>query len=307
MYTYGPVPSRRLGQSLGVSLIPPKTCSFTCVYCQLGRTTRMQVKRESFFPREDIFSEIVERMAIITPDYLSFVGDGEPTLSKDLGWFIRQCKKSWNIPIAVITNSSLLHLKDVREDLMEADVILPSLDAGCEKTYKAVNRPHHDIKYDSIVDGLIQLREEFKGQIWLEVMLVKDINDADDELEAIGEKVGKINPDRVYVMVPSRPPAEKWVSPPSPETIIKAQKVLTGAVALAERETGEFGLDEFSCTNEAILGIGSRHPLRYEQALEIEENFSKAGEVDRMLENKELVIVKFDNVDYVLPGFFRRG
>ena len=152
-----------------------------------------------------------------------------------------------------------------------------------------------------------RLKDEFKGQIWLEVMLVKGVNDADDELEAIGEKVKKINPDRVYVMVPSRPPAEKWVRPPSPETIIKAQKILTGAVALEERETGEFGLEEFEGANDAILGIGTRHPLRYEQALKIEQSFSETGEVKRMLDKNELVIVKFDDVEYVLPGFFRRG
>jgi len=147
-YVYGPVPSRRLGRSLGVNPIPFKTCNYSCVYCQLGRTLHLINERKSFFPKDDILEEILESVKIHKGkiDYITFVGEGEPTLNKDLGWLIRKAKDRTNLKIAVITNGALLYREDVKEDLLAADVVLPSLDAGSEETFKKINRPHKDLK-----------------------------------------------------------------------------------------------------------------------------------------------------------------
>ena len=307
MYTYGPVPSRRLGRSLGVSPIPPKTCSYSCVYCQLGRTNRKQITREGFYPKEDILAEIAQLMEVSSPDYITFVGDGEPTLCKDLGWLIGQCKEKWTNPVAVITNGSLLFLEDVRHDLKKADVVLPTLDAGNEKTFKTINKPHGHIKYDAMLQGLVDFRSGYSGQIWLEVMLVKGLNDTEDELLNIRQAVDMIQPDRVYVVIPIRPPAESWVKPPDPVTILKAQQILGEAIPLTGLESGQFGLQEFSDARQAIMGIASRHPLRREQAADIEKTFSAPETVKQMLEAKELVEVEYNGNKYLLPGYFIRG
>ena len=307
MYTYGPVPSRRLGRSLGVSPIPPKTCSYSCVYCQLGRTNRKQITRESFYQKEDILAQIAQLMEVSSPDYITFVGDGEPTLCKDLGWLIGQCKEKWTIPVAVITNGSLLFLEDVRHDLKKADVVLPTLDAGNEKTFKTINRPHGHIKYDAMLQGLVDFRSGYSGQIWLEVMLVKGLNDTEDELLNIRQAVDMIQPDRVYVVIPIRPPAESWVKPPDPVTILKAQQILGEAIPLTGLESGQFGLQEFSDARQAIMGIASRHPLRREQAADIEKTFSAPEMVKQMLRDKEIVEVEYNGNKYLLPGYFIRG
>jgi len=307
MYVYGPVPSRRLGRSLGVSPIPPKTCSYTCVYCQLGRTTDLQIKRESYFPKEDILADIISSAPEGKTDYVTFVGDGEPTLNKDLGWLIQHTRDRLHLPVAVITNGSLLSRKDVREDLGMADVIIPTLDAGNEMTFRAVNRPHRNISFDSMLRGQIDFRREYSGQVWIEVMLVKGLNDTEEELQSIKHAIDMIEPDRVYVLTPIRPPAESWVKPSDPQTILRAQEIFGGAVSVTELETGQFGLTEFTNARQAIMEIGSRHPLRSEQATEIELMFSESGVVRQMIENKELVNFKYNGVDYLLPEHFARG
>ncbi|MEW5993618.1 MAG: radical SAM protein [Candidatus Zixiibacteriota bacterium] len=307
MYTYGPVPSRRLGLSLGVSPIPPKTCSYTCVYCQLGWTTHLQTRRDSFFASADILGEIIQHSRSTKYDYLTFVGDGEPTLYKDLGWLIRKSKSTLRHPIAVITNGSLLSQSDVRRELLEADVVIPSLDAGNEKMFRAVNRPHRSLTFNEMVLGQIDFRLEFSGQIWLEVMLVRGLNDTDKELQSIAKAVNDIQPDRVYITTPIRPPAEPWVEPPDVTTILKAQQVIGGAAAITALESGDFGLSEFVSAKKAIIEIGSRHPLRMEQANEIERSFSELGVVRHMLEDKELIQVEYNGHKYVLPAHFVRG
>ncbi len=307
MYTYGPVPSRRLGRSLGVSPIPPKTCSYSCVYCQLGRTDRLTPQRASFFPKEDIFSEIKDQLASSEVDFITFVGDGEPTLSADLGWLIQMCKKHSSKPIAVITNGSLLHRQDVRSDLREADVVLPTLDAGNEEIFKRINRPHGEISFDTMLQGQVDFRREFNGQIWLEVMLVHGLNDTEEALKDISKAVKQINPDRIYITTPIRPPAEAWVKPPRPEGIIRAQEILGKTFTIAENESGGFGLESFTNAKDAIIEIGSRHPLRQEQALEIEIIFSEPGTLEKLLEEQELVRIPYNETEYLLPRHFIRS
>lgn len=306
-FTYGPVPSRRLGRSLGVSPIPAKTCTYTCVYCQLGRTTNLISARQSFYKKEDILDEILARGKDSRFDYVTFVGDGEPTLCKDLGWLIEETKKNLQAQTSVITNGSLLSREDVRSDLKHADVVMPTLDAGNEKTFRAVNRPHRGITFDAMLRGLIDFRHEYSGQIWLEVMLVKDVNDSEQELLGLGKAVDMVAPDRVYVVTPIRPPAESWVEPPSPETIIMAQELIGKAIPMVGRESGQFGSREFGDARQAILEIGSRHPLRQDQANEIEGTFGISGIIDQMLCNGELIRTVYGGAVYLLPGHFTRG
>ncbi|MCK4657075.1 MAG: radical SAM protein [candidate division Zixibacteria bacterium] len=307
MYVYGPVPSRRLGRSLGVSPIPPKTCSYTCIYCQLGRTDHLQIERESFYPREDILAEIIARGQETNPDYLTFVGDGEPTLSSDLGWLIDQSNKKLHLPVAVITNGSLLSREGVRRDLQGANVVVPTLDAGNEKVFRAMNRPHRNITFDYMLQGLIRFRQEYTGQLWIEVMLVKNVNDGVEELENIKRSIDKVGPDRVYILTPIRPPAESWVRQPDPETILRAQEIMGQATAIAGLESGEFGLQEFLDAKQAILEIGSRHPLRLSQAKKIETKFSEPKLIEQMLGEGLLVKVEYSDEVYLLPGHFLRG
>ncbi len=301
MFAYGPVPSRRLGRSIGVSPIPPKTCSYSCVYCQLGRTNHLQVKRESFYPKEEILNDIRRIVEKAPADYITFVGDGEPTLCKDLGWLIHESKKGFSLPIAVITNGSLFYCEDVRGDLEEADVVLPTLDAGTQEIFKEINRPHKKITFDKMLKGLVDFRKEYSGKIWLEVMLVKDLNDAKETLSRTKIALDRIRPDRVYVAAPIRPPAESWVEPTTPDRILLAQKILGESWDITCRESGEFGVSEFSNAHEAIYEICSRHPLREEQALEIERKFSQEGAIEQMVRISELVKIEYQDETYILP------
>lgn len=306
MYAYGPVPSRRLGRSLGVSPITQKTCSYNCIYCQLGQTGKLQVKRESFYPKEDILSDIEKIMNPANVDYITFVGDGEPTLCKDLGWLIKSCKQKWQLPVAVITNGSLFFMEDVRQDLKSSDVVLPTLDAGSEDVYRTLNRPHASIGFEEMLQGQVGFRKEYQGKIWLEVMLVKGVNDSDESLLEIKDAIEQVKPDRIYISVPIRPPAKPGVRPPEPERIIRAHEILNTALDLTDYESGEFGLDNFPDLRTTIIEICSRHPLREEQARDINERFSKAESIDTMLSDGSLVRVEYQNVSYLLPANFIR-
>ncbi len=306
MYAYGPVPSRRLGRSLGVSPIPHKTCSYNCIYCQLGQTGKLQVKRESFYPKEDILSDIGKVMNFANADHITFVGDGEPTLCKDLGWLIKSCKNKWQIPVAVITNGSLFFMEDVRQDLKSSDVVLPTLDAGSEEVYRTLNRPHGSIGFEEMLQGQVDFRKEYPGKIWLEVMLVKGVNDSDGSLLEIKDAIEQVKPDRIYISVPIRPPAKPGVRPPEPERIIRAHEILGTALDLTDRESGEFGLDNFTDLRTTIIEICSRHPLREEQARDIEGRFPGAESIDTMLSDGSLGRVEYQNVSYLLPSNFIR-
>jgi wyosine [tRNA(Phe)-imidazoG37] synthetase (radical SAM superfamily) len=306
MHAYGPVPSRRLGRSLGISPIPRKTCSYNCIYCQLGQTDKLQVKRESFYPKEDILSDIETVMNSSNVDYITFVGDGEPTLCKDLGWLIKSCKNKWQIPVAVITNGSLFFMEDVRQDLKISDVVLPTLDAGSEKVYRTLNRPHRSIGFEEMLQGQVDFRKEYPGQIWLEVMLVKDVNDSDKSLLEIKDAIEQVKPDRIYISVPIRPPAKPGVRPSEPERIMRAHEIFGTTLYLTDYESGEFGLDNFPDLRTTIIEICSRHPLREEQARDIDKRFSGPGSIDTMLSDGSLVRVEYQNVSYLLPANFIR-
>ncbi len=304
MYAYGPIPSRRLGRSIGVSPIPAKTCTDSCVYCQLGRTNHLQLQRESFFPKEDILRDMLILADPATADVITFVGDGEPTLNRDLGWLIHQIKQVSSLPVAVITNGALLQQPEVRNNLAEADIVLPSLDAGTDYLFRQINRPHGQLDFAKVVQGLIDFRKEYSGKLWLEVMLVKGLNDNERALKAIKEQADEVNPDRIYITTPIRPPAEKWVQPPTPDRILKAQKILRSAANISDLEQGEFGLDQFAGVQEAVREIATRHPLREEQARTIAQKFDQEQELLDMIRKGEFVRYQYGQTTYLIPREF---
>ncbi|MCK4275198.1 MAG: radical SAM protein, partial [Phycisphaerae bacterium] len=208
-YIFGPVPSRRLGRSLGVDLVPFKTCTYDCVYCQLGRTTCKTVQRKEYVPLEDVLQELRSKLSS-QPDYITLSGSGEPTLYSKTGELIDRIKAMTNIPVAVLTNGSLLWQAEVRSQLMNADLVVPSLDAGDEAMFQAVNRPHEDITFERMLDGLIEFRREFQGQYWLEVMFLAGHNAIHSEAQNLAECVSLIKPDRVQLNTATRPPAEDY-------------------------------------------------------------------------------------------------
>jgi wyosine [tRNA(Phe)-imidazoG37] synthetase (radical SAM superfamily) len=223
---YGPVPSRRLGISLGVDIIPYKICSFNCIYCECGKNTQLTVERKDFIPVEVVIEEINDYLSKNPyPDFITVSGSGEPTLHLKLGELLKTLKKLHpDVKIAVLTNSSLIHLKEVREELYFADVILPSLDAALERSFKLINRPHSSIKLEEIIKGLIELRKEIKSvsidrQIWLEIFIVEGINTDDENISALKKACIDINPDRIQLNTLDRPGAESWVKPASKSTL----------------------------------------------------------------------------------------
>jgi len=219
-FVYGPVPSRRLGLSLGINITPFKTCTLDCVYCQCGRTTKKTLERRSFFPVEEILAAV--RSAVrpsplnphpTPPDFLTFSGEGEPTLNRDIGRLIRSLKRAYAIPVAVITNSTLMPDPQVRRDLYAADLVVPSLDAADQRTFARVDRGHRDLCVADIIVGLKSFRRYYRGRMWLEIMLVKGINDSVEHVVALRKAVWEIGPDRVQLNTVVRPPAEESAIP----------------------------------------------------------------------------------------------
>ncbi|MDD5032494.1 MAG: radical SAM protein [Patescibacteria group bacterium] len=227
-YFYGPVPSRRLGFSLGVNLTPKKLCTFNCVYCQLGETTKKTIKRFFYVDPVELKKEltkIINRNPKI--DYISISGSGEPTLHKSLDKIIDTIREATNnkYRVCVITNSSLLYKKEVRKELEKADLIIPSLDAATNKSFSRIDKPHKQITLKKIVDGLINLRKEFKGKIWLEIMLLGGINDSLKEAGIFKKLVAKIKPDKVQLNLPIRP-AGASIALPDYERVKKIKKII---------------------------------------------------------------------------------
>jgi wyosine [tRNA(Phe)-imidazoG37] synthetase (radical SAM superfamily) len=210
-YLYGPVPSRRLGRSLGIDLVPFKTCTYDCIYCQLGRTTSKTMERRPYAPIHDILDELKIKLATgEAPDYISLAGSGEPTLHSEIGELIGKIRELTEIPVAVLTNGSLLYLPEVREDLMRADLVIPSLDAGDHTIFQYVNRPHREISFDNMVNGLIDFTDDYPGQVWLEVLLVSGVTSMAADVEKIAGWANKISPARVQLNTVCRPAAEDY-------------------------------------------------------------------------------------------------
>ncbi|WP_010664340.1 radical SAM protein [Marinilabilia salmonicolor] len=214
-YLFGPVPSRRLGMSLGIDLIPKKVCSLNCVYCEVGKTTKLTVDRMEYIKYDKVIAELKQFMSNDPKiDYITFSGSGEPTLNSRIGEVLKYIKKNYPlIKTAVLTNGTLFFDQHVRKELFQANVILPSLDAASQSAFEKINRPEPSLKVESYIQGLIDLRKEYKGRIWLEVFILKNYNDSKEELDLLKNAVLKINPDIIQLNTLDRPGTEAGLVP----------------------------------------------------------------------------------------------
>jgi wyosine [tRNA(Phe)-imidazoG37] synthetase (radical SAM superfamily) len=300
-HVYGPVPSRRLGFSLGVDIVPLKTCSFNCIYCQLGRTKKRTVLRRKFFSSREILSSIREAVhSGRKVDFITFSGSGEPTLNRSIGKLIREIKKLAPIPVAVLTNSSLLSQKFVRKSLLEAEVVIPSLDAATARTFRKVNRPEPSLKIEAIIDGLESFRREFKGQIWLEVMLVKGVNDSPADIEALKKAIARIKPDRVQLNTVVRPPAEKWALPLSRRELEAIKQRLGGRTEVVADFRKKPQPKAVESLDEPVLSLVARRPATVREIAAALG--SKEADVRRQLsglmQRKKIRIVRHKGRDF---------
>ncbi len=284
-YTYGPVPSRRLGRSLGVDLVPLKTCDYDCIYCQLGSTSRTTLERREYVPVDEVVRDVAERLEDAPrPDYVTLAGSGEPTLHSRFGEVAERTREITDVPIALLTNGSLFYLPEVRAGCAAVDLVLPSLDAGDEETFRCINRPDPELRLEKVVEGLVALGEEFEGRIWLEVFVVQGVNSSDAQVKRIRAQVVRIQPDRVQINTAVRPPAEGSVTAPSWERLVeirdmlgpRAEIVAAAAAspldpeAKAEKREVLDLLLRRPCTLEDIaegLGIHRNQAVKYLQAL----------------------------------------
>jgi len=279
-YVYGPVPSRRMGLSVGMEPIPADTCNYSCVYCQLGRTRHMSNQRKPFFKVGDMLEELEMYLEDVKDyDVVTLVGDGEPTLFEGLGDLIRGIKSITDKPVAVITNGALLYQKSVRDDLMEAHLVLPSLDAYDERSFKAVNRPYGTISFRKVLKGLKEFSKQYRGQLWIEIMLVKGMNDSDKALHAFSEILGQIKYEKVFVNAPVRPPAESYVESPEDHVIEKFARELKGYSInqLTESEFSSGIKDDF----QAVISIIGRHPMNQHEISSFIK--SRGGDAEEVL------------------------
>lgn len=260
-YIYGPVPSRRLGLSLGVDLVPFKTCTYDCIYCQLGRTTHKTAERHEYVPMADVLSELEQKLADgPTPDYVTLAGSGEPILHERIGELIGEIKKLTYIPIAVLTNGSLLWHREVQDALMEADLVLPSLDAGDEFLFHYVNRPLRKIAFDQMVHGIAEFTGRFPKPVWLEVFLLAGVTGLLSEVKKIAALARQIQPERVQLNTVSRPPSEEFACPVSWNQMTEFANLFDGkAEVISEADESPY-LVVHEATDADILAFLSRRP-----------------------------------------------
>ena len=297
-YIFGPVPSRRLGRSLGVDLVPFKTCTYDCIYCQLGRTTNKTTERKEWLPLDEIISQLKEKL-YLKPDYITLSGSGEPTLFSKCGELICRIKEITNIPVAVLTNGSLLWLPEVRKSLLEADIVIPSLDAGSNHLFQYVNRPHPDISFTRMLEGLAKFRDEYEGRYWLEVFLLAGITTPEMEINRLKTCINSIQPDKVQVNTVTRPPAESFAEPvPKNQLELLTAQLYERAEVIADyRDVHKE--KAFTARREDILTLRQRRPCSIEdiaaglglhrnEVIKYIEELSAEGKIKSKQQNQQL-------------------
>lgn len=302
---FGPVPSRRLGKSIGINNIPPKRCTYSCIYCQLGRTHHMQINRESFYDPETIITQTKEKIKNAHEknehiDYLTIVPDGEPTLDQNLGKLIIKLKEL-GYPVAVITNSSLLSREDVRNELLLADWVSVKIDAITEKTWKKIDRPHGALMLNKILEGIQLFSNDFTNSVCTETMIIKDVNDDFQELDEIASFIAQLSPQTSYLSIPIRPPAEANVKPASEKTLTWAYQLFTDQNIQTEYLIGYEG-NEFAFTGNAeqdILSITAVHPMREDAVKEFLQKAHKDFNIiERLISEQKLVTHTFNDIRF---------
>jgi wyosine [tRNA(Phe)-imidazoG37] synthetase (radical SAM superfamily) len=305
LHIYGPVPSRRLGFSLGVDIIPFKTCSLDCVYCQLGPTTEQKTQRGAFFSAGEILPQIREAIQSGRRiDTITFSGSGEPTLNTLIGDLIAEIKGFTDIPVTVLTNSTLIWDPEVRKALRRADRIVPSLDGATQEVFEEVNRPAEGLKIAAIIEGLADFRKEFIGEIWLEILFVKGINDSESHLKALKSAVERIRPDRIQLNTVVRPPSDREAKPIGRERLDEIRAFFgEKAEIIAEMPRTEQKPVERNLP-EQIMAVIRRRPVTLEDlsnSLGFKTSDLQAC-LDNMLSAKTVKIVRQGERIYYKPG-----
>ncbi len=307
MIAFGPIPSRRLGQSLGINTIPPKSCSYNCIYCQVGPTKQTEMERREFYSPALIYKEVRKKVlacrAVNAPiDYLTIVPDGEPTLDIHLGGLIRLLQQL-ELPIAVITNSSLLWMKEVRKELTLADCVSLKVDAVEADCWKKINRGHDELSLEKIKAGILAFSNEFNGELITETMLVKGINDTTANLEATARFLRKIQVNTAYLAVPSRPPAETWAQSPDETTLTKAYQIFSKHLNSVEILTG-FSNETFAVTGDVVndlLAITSVHPMRESEVLTfLQKGGVNKAQLAKLVDEGKLVRIQHEGQAFYL-------
>jgi len=313
VFVFGPVPSRRLGRSLGIDPVPLKTCNWNCVYCQLGRSVPVTNERKDYWPPGQIVAEVrrvLQTRSEREIDWVTFLASGEPTLHASLGRMIRDVKAITQIPVAVIINGALLYRPDAQEDLMAADAVLPSLDAGTAALYRAINRPHPECTFDRLVNGLLEFRRAYQGKMWVEVMVVKGLNDTEEALRDLAGLFHKLQPDQVHLTTPVRPPAEPWVEPPDEQGMQRARSFLREWVQPEGLGAGIVKLSGIESLPDALVAVVSRHPMTEAELLRLLPDRSRE-EVHRalsqLLESGRLQVVERYGQQFWASGRSRYG
>jgi wyosine [tRNA(Phe)-imidazoG37] synthetase (radical SAM superfamily) len=262
-YLYGPVPSRRLGRSLGVDLVPHKICTYDCIYCQVGKTTEKTLLRKEYTPKEKVLEEVKTFLSKRDSpiDHISLSGAGEPTLHSKIRSVIEGIKEMSSIPVAVLTNGSLLFLEEVREDLVPSDIVLPSLDAVSTEVFSRINRPSGDLTVEKVIEGMVEFRKVYKGQIWLEILFCKGVNDSESEVLQMKKTADRIRPDLIHLNTVVRPPADPSAISLSQREMEKIRAFLgEKASIISEFDRHLFPVPERERQDE-ILRILRRRPL----------------------------------------------
>ncbi len=306
------MPSRRLGQSLGINNIPPKICSYACIYCQLGRTLTMQTERTDFYEPERILEEVQKRVEEVRDagesiDYLSFVPDGEPTLDLRLGREI-ELLRPLGIRIAVITNASLIWREEVRDELAGADWVSLKVDSVREDVWRWVDRPHGRLRLSQILDGALAFSESFPGRLVTETMLVEGVNDSSKLLEELVAFLARLRPETAYLAVPTRPPAEENVRAPDESAVTRAWSILSGALDNVEFLTGYEGNAFFSGgpVDEDLLAITSVHPMRADAvAALLTRRGADHSVVKKLVEEGRLIEVEYGGQEFLVRKLAR--
>ena len=310
MIAFGPVPSRRLGRSLGINNIPAKICTYSCVYCQVGKTTRMQIERAPFYRPEEIFRDVENKIEQAqrkgeSIDYLTFVPDGEPTLDANLGQEI-ELLKSLGPKVAVITNGSLIWRKDVRSALAKADWVSFKIDSLTEKKWHRINRPQGSLKQTAILRDMAAFANDYSGTLVTETMLVRDLNDSVKNLRKIAVFLNNLQPHISYLAIPTRPPAEKWVRPPEENVLNRAFQVLDEKRLQVEYLIGYEG-NAFAFTGDPendLLSITAVHPMREDA---VNEFLMRAGAdwqiVHRLMAQSQLVEAEYEGKKFYMRNF----
>jgi len=304
---FGPVPSRRLGRSLGLNNIPPKTCSYSCVYCQVGRTSRLRLRRESYYSVEQLFRSVERRIAHLKQqeeplDYLTFVPDGEPTLDVNLGSHINHAR-SFGIPVAVISNGSLLWQPAVKQDLQAADWCSLKVDTVEETVWRRINRSHRALRLRSVLQGMRDFSREYQGELVTETMLVEGINDARQQLQQTAGFIAELQPSVAYIAVPTRPPAEPWVKPPPIEVLNTAFQIYTEILDQVEFLITYEG-DQFTTGGDVehdVLDITAVHPMRRSAIERLLRTADKEWTaIEKLLRQEKLVEVEYEGEQFYL-------